>query len=186
MKKLARIILGVALAAAGCGSSGANADGGSGGHGGGGGNGGGSGGNGGSAACAPIIPGDGVMTWNDDGVAECGTITIAGRMTSSSQDFIEIIGATTTGIGVGITVVRYGGTLGGTYNCKNDAGIGSLYVDFEYRGKFQDCTITIDNPGAPGGAHATGSFSGTFAGADGGTIEVTNGTFDTPVMLVGG
>jgi hypothetical protein len=189
MKKNARIILGVVLAAVGCGSGGNTADGGGTGHGASGGNatgGGGKGGGGGSAACTPIIPGDGVMTWDDNGLPECGTITVTGRMTSSTQDFIEIIAATTTGIGVGLTVVSYTGALGGTYTCKNDAGVGALYVDFTYRGTVQSCTIKIDDPGTPGGAHATGSFSGTFNATDGGSIEVTNGIFDTPVMIVGG
>ncbi len=78
------------------------------------------------------------------------------------------------------------GPLGGTYHCKNDAGISALYIDFTYRGTVEDCTITIDNPGGPGGAHATGSFSATAIGSDGGSIEVTNGVFDTPITLSGG
>ena len=56
--------------------SGATADGG--GRGGSGGaavGGGGQGGAGGGAACQAIIPGDGTMTWDDNGNAECGTIT---------------------------------------------------------------------------------------------------------------
>jgi hypothetical protein len=189
-----QIVLGLMLlAAAGCGSSGAGADGG--GHAGGGGavaagGSSGSGGKGGAggATCQPFIPGDGTMTWDDNGNAECGTITEASRVISTSQDFIEIIGASpTNGYGVGLTVVSYTeGPLGGTYHCKNDAGITALYIDFTYRGTVEDCTITIDNPGGPGGAHATGSFSATAIGSDGGSIEVTNGVFDTPITLSGG
>ena len=108
-------------------------------------------------------------------------------MTSASQDFIEIIGASpTNGYGVGIVVVSYTGAPRRTYHCKNDAGISALYVAFTYRGTVDDCTITIDNAGTPGGAHATGSFSATASGLEGGTIDVTNGMFDTPVMIVGG
>jgi hypothetical protein len=186
-----QIVLGLMLlGAAGCGSSGAGADGG--GHAGsgpGGSSGGGSGGKGGAggSVCQPFVAGDGTMTWDDNGNAECGTITEATRMINATQDFIEIVGATTTGYGVAITVVSYSeGPLGGSYHCKNDAGISALYVDFVYHGTVQDCTITIDNPGGPGGAHATGSFSATAIGSDGGSIEVTNGVFDTPITLSGG
>jgi hypothetical protein len=199
MTRKAQIVWGlVLLAAAGCGSSGAGADGGGhagggagggGGHAAGGGTGGGGGkGGAGGSLCQPIIPGDGTMTWDDNGNAECGTITEASRVTSTSQDFIEIIGASpTNGYSVGLTVVSYSeGPLGGPYHCKNDAGISALYVAFTYRGTVEDCTITFDNAGTPGGAHATGSFSATVIGPDGGSIEVTNGVFDTPLMLVGG
>jgi hypothetical protein len=184
MKSWAKIALALvlAVAAVGCGSSTAKTDEGGGGSGGGSA---GRGGAGGASACQPIIPGDGTATWDDDGVAECATLTEAGRMTSSSQDFIEVIGSTTTGVGIAFTVVSYTGLLGGTYHCKNDAGISALYINFLYRGTLEDCTITFDNPGQPGGVHASGSFSGTFSG-DGGTIDVTNGMFDTPVMNVGG
>jgi hypothetical protein len=190
MKVKERIALGlILLAAVGCGSSAASPDGG--GHGGSGGvtgGGGGKGGNGGSGPCQPIIPGDGTATWDHNGSPQCGTITIAQHVTSASQDFFEFVGASeNNGYGIGITVVSYTSTpLGGTYHCKNDAGIGALYVNFVYSTTVSDCTITIDNPGAPGGAHATGSFSLTGTGSDGGTIDVTNGVFDTPVMVLGG
>ncbi|HEX3901826.1 MAG TPA: hypothetical protein VH853_03185 [Polyangia bacterium] len=176
----------VVVAAVGCGSSGATADGG--GRGGSGGGTGGQGGAGGAGICQSLIPGDGTMTWDDNGTPQCGTVSIAERTTSTSEDSIEIIGASPTdAYGVGIVVVSFtSALLGGTYHCKNDAGISALYVSFTYRGTVDDCTITIDNAGTSGGAHATGSFSATVSGVDGGTIEVTNGMFDTPVMIVGG
>lgn len=191
MKTNERIALGLLLLAAiGCGSSGASPDGGGqGGSGGVAGGGGGKGGTGGSAVCQPLIAGDGTMTWDDNGAAQCGTITEASHVTSSSQDFIEIIGVSaTTDYSVAFTVVSYtSALLGGTYHCKNDAGIAALYINFLYnRGTLEDCTVTIDNAGTPGGAHATGSFSATAVGPDGGAIDLTNGVFDTPVMVVGG
>jgi hypothetical protein len=52
-------------------------------------------------------------------------------------------------------------------------------------GPVTSCTITIDNPGAAGGVHATGKFSAvvTISGAD---VQITGGTFDTPVTITGG
>jgi hypothetical protein len=87
-----------------------------------------------------------------------------------------------------MTVVSYTSTPlgGGTFHCKNDAGVAALFVDFIDRSTVDDCTITIDNAGTPGGVHATGSFSSTGTGSDGGAIDVTNGVFDTPVMVLGG
>jgi hypothetical protein len=50
---------------------------------------------------------------------------------------------------------------------------------FVNTGTKQDCSVTITNGGAVGGANATGTFSATFTGSGG--AVVTNGVFDTPV-----
>jgi len=149
----------------------------------------GTGGAGGSGAgtCQPLIPGDGTATWLANGVPQCATITIAAHDIATLSDTLEIIGSTTAGIGIGLTVSVYTGSLGGPYDCKADGGLGGPYVDFVYGGasSIVGCNITIDSAGAPGGAHATGSFSGTFDSASG-TITVTNGRFDTPIETTGG
>jgi len=174
--------------AAGCGSSGSTPDGGHGGTNGGGGAGG--SGDGGAASCSAIQPAGAKMSWMDDGTFQCALVIVTGRMTSSSQDFLEIIGSTSGGVGAGLTVNASPGPLSGTYHCKNDGGASGLFVDFVYTapqaGQLQDCTITIDAAGTPGSANARGSFSATFTTTGGGTKQITQGTFDTPVMLNGG
>lgn len=184
------LMLGALTAAIGCGGSGSPAMDGTGGSGGKGASAtGGSGASGGAGggACQPFIAGDGIITWDEAGVAECATATLGMRMTSTGLDFLEIIGATfgtQSSIGIGLTVSSYVGPLGGTYSCKGDAT--AAYTSITYTtGTVQDCTVTITNPGAPGGAHATGTFSATVVVA-GASVQLTQGAFDTPVMTTGG
>jgi hypothetical protein len=140
-----------------------------------------------TGACSAITPLGASVSWLENGTAECAYVVVATRMTSASQDFLEIVASTTSGIGLALTVVSYASTLGGTYECKSDAGIASQYVDFVYPGSsLVDCTITITNPGAPGGANAVGTFSATLAATGGGTTTITRGTFNTPVTATTG
>lgn len=141
-----------------------------------------------STACRALSPAGAVLSWQDNGTPECASAVVATRKTDSTQDFLEIVGGTSTGTGVGLSVVGYGSALGGTYTCKGDGGLvggaGSVYVDFVYTGKnaqLVDCTITIATPGTPGGANAVGTFSATLTATAGGTITIANGTYDTPV-----
>jgi len=175
----------IASIAAACGGGNGPGDAGTAGHpGGGGGNGGitvGGKSDAAPGACSAASPAGATMSWMDNGAAECAYLIVASRMTDSTQDFLEIIGSTTSGLGVGITVVSYGSPLGGTYHCKSDAGVLSVYVDFTYSGMLVDCTITITNPGEPGGANAVGTFSATLNPTGGGATSITNGIFNTPV-----
>jgi hypothetical protein len=123
------------------------------------------------------------MTWDDNGAAECAPIIIGNAIVDSTQIIISVSATTVTGLRVGITVLHASG-LTGTYSCEADASVNDLYVDFTYSGgDLRDCTIAIDSPGAPGSAPATGTFSATLTDADGGVIDLTNGTFNTPVFL---
>ena len=135
-------------------------------------------------SCVALSPAGAKVSWNDNGTSQCAVVVEATRVTNSSQDFLEIIGGTSTGVGLALTVVSYTSALGGTYNCKTDAGATSLYVDFVYTGTTAstvlDCTITITNAGTPGSANAVGSFSATLS-TGGGTTTITQGIFDTPV-----
>lgn len=130
------------------------------------------------------------MSWTDDGVMECADLVIADRNTSSSLDFIEIIGSNSKGLGVGLTVsVVPPASLGGTYTCNGDAGLAVIFTyttNTSTNNPQMTCTITLTNPGAPGGANATGTFSATVSPPTGGTKTITNGTFDVPVMFLGG
>jgi hypothetical protein len=138
-----------------------------------------------TGACAAVSPAGASVSWAENGAAQCAYVVVATRMTNASQDFLEIVGSTMAGVGMGLTVVTYASNLGGTYSCKSDAGIGSVYVDFVYpSGTVVDCTITITNPGTPGSANAVGTFSATVTATSGGTITISNGSFNTPVTSV--
>ncbi len=139
------------------------------------------GGNRDASQCTALSPPGAILAWNDNGTPECATAITATRMTSTGQDFLEIVGGTSTGIPIGLTVVSYTSGLDGVYDCKSDAGLGSQYVDFVYVGTMVNCTITIVSPGVPGSTHAVGTFSAEFNATGGGTTIVSNGTFDTPV-----
>ena len=177
-------LLGGLLLVAGCGSGGGNgATGGAGGASG-------KGGAGGSGAgtCQPFIPGDGTATWLANGVIECATITVAQHDVATLADTFEFVGSTTAGVGIGLTVSVYSGALGGTYTCKTDGGVGvAPYANIVYGGasSIDDCTITIDSAGTPGGFPARGTFSATGTTTSG-PLSVTNGQFDTPVTTTGG
>jgi hypothetical protein len=140
-------------------------------------------------ACSALSPPGAVFSWQDNGAPECAVVVEATRMTSATQDFLEIVTGTSSALGVGMTVVAYGSTLEGTYNCKSDAGISSQYVDFVYTGTagavLQNCTITIVNAGAPGSVNAVGSFSAVLSSTTGGTITISNGVFNTPIPVTG-
>jgi hypothetical protein len=140
-------------------------------------------------ACSAVSPPGAVFSWQDNGTAECGVVVEATRMTSPTQDFLEIVTGASTGLGVGLTVVAYGSTLEGTYYCKSDAGISSQYVDFVYTGpagiQLQNCTITIASPGMPGGMNAVGTFSAVLSTTAGATTTISNGVFNTPIPITG-
>jgi hypothetical protein len=136
-----------------------------------------------AAGCQPSTSDDGVITWNENGAAQCGFVVAGNGTINSAQTFLWMSGTTATGKTISITVSEASG-LGGVYSCKNDASINDLYVNLTYSGAaLQDCTITIDSGGASRGAPATGSFSATLTGADGGAIDLTNGAFDTLVFV---
>ncbi len=136
-----------------------------------------------TGSCSAITPAGAVLSWLDNGAPECAVELTAARTTSSVQDLLEVVSGTSTGLGLGFTVVSYDASpLGGTYQCKTDAGIGSQYVDFVYTsGTVVDCTITIDQAGSPGTANAVGTFSATVTTTSGGTTTVSQGVFNTPV-----
>ena len=140
----------------------------------------------GPGSCLALSPAGAKLSWEDNGTPECAVVVIATHTTNASQDFLEIVSGGSTGLGIALTVVSYASPLGGTYNCKTDAGYTSQYVDFVYTGGILvDCTVTITNSGTPGSANAVGTFSAVFTVAGGGTTTITNGSFDTPVTASG-
>jgi hypothetical protein len=136
-----------------------------------------------AAGCQPSTSDDGVITWNENGAAQCGFVVAGNGTINSAQTFLSMSGTTATGKTISITVSNASG-LAGVYSCKNDASINDLYVNLTYSGAaLENCTITVDSGGASKGAPATGSFSATLTAADGGAIDLTNGTFDTLVFV---
>jgi hypothetical protein len=135
-----------------------------------------------AGACVAASPAGASVSWVENGAAQCAYVVVATRTSNASQDFIEIVASTTSGVGIALTVVAYTSPLGGTYACKSDAGAGAVYVDFVYpSGTLVDCSITIITPGTPGSANAVGTFSATVSATSGGTLTITNGAFNTPV-----
>jgi hypothetical protein len=142
-----------------------------------------------AGACSALSPAGAVFSWQYNGTPECAVVVVATHMTSSTQDFFEIVTGGSNQLGVGLTVVAYGSPLGGTYDCKSDAGIMSQYVDFVFTGVpaiLQNCTITIASAGMPGSMNATGAFSAVLSTSTGGTITISNGVFNTPIAVTGG
>ena len=142
-----------------------------------------------ASSCVALSPAGAKLSWEDNGTPECAVVVTASHTTNPSQDFLEIVGGTSVGLGLAITVASYTSALGGSYNCKTDAGAASLYVDFVYTGTVApvtllDCTVTVTNPGKAGSANAVGTFSATFTSSGGGATSITHGTFDTPVTGV--
>ncbi len=173
MKGIAAVI---ALCVAGCGSGGGSTDGP--GTGGAGASGGGTGGGGGAGACVAQFPPGASMSWLDDGAFTCADEVEA---TYFSSGFLEVDGTLYNAPDIGFQVLAQGTTLGGSYACSTDTNPPQPYAVFFANGTIQSCTVTIDNPGALGGANVTGTFSAVFTPAGGGSDALTEGQFDAPL-----
>jgi len=149
--------------------------------------------------CVAEEPPGGVTSWSDDGVSRCALIIQTTHMSGTSSDNFHLIAVDPGDVSITLEVATYGGALGGrSYHCQPDGGTmlqdggASDYASFQYSGgagsyAAQDCMITIDAPGAPGGDNARGSFSATLAPLGGGaTKTISNGVFDTAVNVNGG
>jgi hypothetical protein len=146
----------------------------------------GDGSSGGLGSCGDL--GGGTMTWLLNGQSECTTLVETTRTTDSAMDFLEIVGSTATGVGIGLTVASYSGPLSGSYTCSPTAVIdGGPTVIFVYGGvnTIGECTITITQAGGAS-VNAQGTFSATGTFLDGGTANITDGTFDVSVMVTDG
>jgi len=166
----------VTLALAGCGSSTGGADGG--------GTGGtpGAAGHGGAAGHDAGAP-TGEITWLANGTPHGIAIGIAARRSATMTDTLEIVGA--DGVNPGLSIeLGTPTTLGGTYSCGADGGTVVLITYDNMIPSSPTCTVTVAFvTGADGKPHATGTFDFSFAGADGGAIDVTGGHFDIPVSM---
>ncbi len=162
--------LGIALAAVGCGSSGAVKS------------------EGGVSGCQPAASGLGMMSWLDDGKLECAVSALATFDSTTTLTLFMLTGATTTvGLGFGVTATQGPAAIGGTYSCAgNDGGLDATlnYTQGTTNNTFaQSCAFTLNMQGTAG-VHATGTFSATLMPASGGTKSITDGVFDAPVTIV--
>ena len=139
-----------------------------------------------NGACRANTPAGASVSWLEDGAPECAVAVVAQRSTEGTNQLLQLQGSTLDGASVAFAVVAYARELEGTHTCSAaaaDGGFigtpGTVSVDFVHTGTKQDCTVTITNGGAVGGANAAGTFSATFTGSSG--AVVTNGIFETPV-----
>jgi hypothetical protein len=127
----------------------------------------------------------GAMSWKDGGAQRVSQVVIATRRKETGIDFLELIGATSSGDGLAIAIsdVTPGKTtpLSGRYTCGTT---GNVYVIFTYNATGaaspMNCTIDLAQAGTAVAEHAVGTFSAVLS--DGRSL--TEGRFDTPVMNV--
>ena len=136
------------------------------------------GGSGGAGACVAQFPAGASMSWLDNGVFTCADEVEA---TYFSPGFLEVDGVLDGPPDIGFQVMAQGTTLGGSYACSTDTNPAQPYAVLLASGPTQSCTVTIDNPGALGGAHVTGTFSAVFMAIAGGSDTLTEGKFDAPL-----
>jgi hypothetical protein len=187
MRKLAALLASVYLAA-GCTSATSGGNGGPGTGGTAGGGGGQTGTDGGATTrCAPAVVGAGVMGWLDDGASQCADVVVLTDVMGSSNDVLDLVGATPRALSVDIAITSSGPRVGGAYTCGGDGGASVVFV---YAGggnafTLQSCTITVDQP-VGASTDVQGTFSAVLMTAAGLPKLITGGTFDSPVAPHGG
>jgi len=132
---------------------------------------------GGDGGAAPA--GSGTLTWLENGTKHTAMYPTGARVTSTMQDMVQVSGGDATGTGISFGVSMPPPLVPGTYPC-GVSGTGSrIIVSFSYTsvGLFQSCTITLTSVGAKTGEHATGTFSAT------GGKAITSGMFDVPLTV---
>jgi len=161
----APLLVVLALAIAGCGSSDGTPGGG------------GDGGGGSDGGGAPA--GSGTLTWLENGTMHTAIYPSGARVMSTMTDMVQVSGGDATGTGISLGVTMPPPLVPGTYPC-GISGTGSrTIVSFSYTiaGLFQSCTITLTSVGAKTGDHAVGTFSAT------GGKMITAGVFDVPLTV---
>lgn len=135
-------------------------------------------------------PGSGQLTWSYDGANHAAGFATASLVRGGTQDFLQIAGGEATGAGIAFGVVSPSPLMPGHYTCAQ-SGTGRIIVSFVYTSPgvgpvTQACTIDITTVGTTGAAHAVGMFSATVPLDAGGTRDITNGSFDLPVVTADG
>ena len=154
-------------------------------------------------ACGSNASASGNVRWDDSSLSGRSIIG-DGTATLRAEGGItrlELAGHYHSGTGVGVTwavtaTLTGGETLpAGTYACGQDAVAGYLITvspascwaltpTADCPGQVASCTFTLDEQIWPGcfEANAKGTFSLTLTGTDAGTVAITDGTFDVPIV----
>lgn len=143
---------------------------------------------GGTIACAPAVIGAGVMGWLDDGSIQCADVVVLTHVVGSTNDVLDVVGATSRPVTVDMAITAEGSRLGGSYACGGDGGAASAVFVYGGGGNaftVQSCAITITQPGSAT-ANAHGTFSASLQTAAGLPKMITSGTFDGPLATPGG
>jgi hypothetical protein len=128
------------------------------------------------------------MSWQDNGVGHCGTGAINESSGSNGLANIRtflVSGADSSGnrLDIGIDSL-----VAGDYSCNGDGGVNVSFgywrqTDQGLSVPTQSCSIRITSIGGAGAGNASGTFSAVLAPTEGGTEEISKGTFDGPPTI---
>jgi hypothetical protein len=143
---------------------------------------------GGSGGSSGGPPGNGTISWQDDGVAHQTAFATASLVTASGLQLLQIAGGEGSGIGIAFGVSAMPTIQLGTFQCGPAAGGGYPITSFSYTADgvaplYQSCTVSITALGAADGERATGTFSAVLSKMAGGTKAITAGVFNAPLNV---
>lgn len=124
------------------------------------------------------------ITWLEDGALRCASVPIATFNASATGDVLDVSGVDISSGPTGIDFIVAAAdpfAVPQTFNCENPQPHSMAQMTYTpgfMSGTATSCTVNVTQVGAPGGAHAIGSFAGVIAITGGGTRTITNGTFD--------
>lgn len=127
----------------------------------------------------------GTMTWKYDGVLHSANSITAIHNKTGVIDTLDLIGAQSTGDGVGILISDLNPndaiTITGTYTCPGTNVI-ELELTYNLTGSTSpmSCSLSVVQPGTAGAEHAVGTFEAVLSNGH----AITEGMFDTPIGTV--
>jgi hypothetical protein len=151
--------------------------------------------------CGSIPAARGMVTWDDSSspgvpLGGDGTATLRSAGGTELELAAEHREGTVSGVTWTVTATLLGGNTlwAGTYVCGEDVVAGYIVSNparcwsstptVDCPGLVASCTFTLADQIWPGCFEniAKGTFSLTLTGADAGTVTITNGTFDVPIV----
>lgn len=132
-----------------------------------------------------MIAGGGTLTWLDNGVRHSATVGSAAFVGSAMMDLLQMSGGEPTGIGIAFGVAATPTLLPTTYTCNTNGT--RPFVTFSYSGTepvWDSCSVTVSTLVLTGTKRVTGTFEAVFDKmGGGGTITLSNGTYDLPMTV---
>jgi hypothetical protein len=124
-----------------------------------------------------------VLTWLEDGDRHTATFATASLVTNASLDYLQVVGADSSGAGVSFGVATPPPLVPGTYSCGTTNG--NVIVSLAANGSDNAtvCTITLVNIGAVSGAPVVGSFQADVMATGGGVKALRAGSFGVPLTV---